>query len=262
MEGTQGGGDAAEQVTPRQGNVTLREDPESRGPCGDAQTTDTDAQSIRGAMTRLTIDAVLFDLDGTLVDSTASVLRNWRRVAAALGRTDQNLVGTLQGIPGPQVLRILEPTLSDERVCQLNQMLIDGEVEDTADVVAAKGAAELIKSLPPRRWGIVTSAPLRLATARLTAARLPIPPVLVTADDVSLGKPEPEPFLLGAHRLGHPASRCLAIEDTPAGIRAADRAGCHTLGVLTTYPHLDGDTVPDLTQVIIRSASLGLTVSY
>jgi len=160
----------------------------------------------------MAVDAVLFDLDGTLVDSTANVLRNWRRIAVALGRDDQDLVGEFQGIPAPQVLRILEPALPDERIRELNQMLIDGEVEDTADVVPAKGAAELLESLPPLRWGIVTSAPLRLAASRLAAAGLPTPPTLVTADDVSRGKPDPGPFLLGARRIGYPAARCLAIE--------------------------------------------------
>jgi sugar-phosphatase len=213
-------------------------------------------------MPELTADAVLFDLDGTLVDSTASVLRNWGRVAAALGRDGEDLVGDWQGIPGPQVLRMVEPGLSDDDVHRLNQMLVDGEVADTAGVVAAKGAAELITRLPAHRWAIVTSAPRRLATARLAAAGLPTPGVLVTADDVSRGKPDPEPFLLGARRIGYPSPRCVVIEDTPAGITAATRAGCSTLGVLTTYPHLDGATIADLTELGVRATGLGLTFSF
>ena len=213
-------------------------------------------------MPQLTVDAVLFDLDGTLVDSTASVHRNWQRIATLLGRDGEDLVGALQGIPGSQVLRIIEPELPEERVHELNQILIEGEIHDTADVVATKGAAELIEAIPGTRWGIVTSAPLRLATARLAAAGLPMPRTLVTADDVAIGKPDPAPFRLGAERIGHPATRCLAIEDAPAGIASATRAGCHTVGVLTTYPHLDGDTVPDLSAVALRLTQHGLTVSY
>jgi sugar-phosphatase len=213
-------------------------------------------------MPQLTVDAVLFDLDGTLVDSTASVHRNWQRIAALLGRDGEDLVGALQGIPGSQVLRIIEPGLPDQRVHELNQNLIEGEIDDTADVVATKGAAELIKAIPEARWGVVTSAPLRLARARLAAAGLPTPRTLVTADDVAIGKPDPAPFRLGAERIGHPATRCLAIEDAPAGIASATRAGCHTVGVLTTYPHLDGDTVPDLSAVALRLTQHGLTVSY
>ena len=213
-------------------------------------------------MPQLTVDAVLFDLDGTLVDSTASVHRNWQRIATLLGREGEDLVGALQGIPGSQVLRIIEPELPDERVHELNRILIEGEIGDTADVVATKGAAELIGAVPEARWGVVTSAPLRLATARLAAAGLPMPRTLVTADDVATGKPDPAPFRLGAERIGHPPARCLAVEDAPAGIASATRAGCRTVGVLTTYPHLDGDTVPDLSALAVRLTPGGLTVSY
>ncbi|HEX8345281.1 MAG TPA: HAD-IA family hydrolase [Actinoplanes sp.] len=213
-------------------------------------------------MTQLTVDAVLFDLDGTLVDSTASVHRNWQRIAALLGRDGEDLVGALQGIPGSQVLRIIEPEMPEERVHELNQILIEGEIDDTADVIATKGAVELIEAIPEQRWGVVTSAPLRLATARLAAAGLPMPRTMVTADDVATGKPDPAPFLLGARLIGHAAARCLAIEDAPAGILAATRAGCHTVGVLTTYPHLDGDTVPDLSAVAVRLTQDGLAISY
>jgi sugar-phosphatase len=195
-------------------------------------------------LSRFTVDAVLFDLDGTLVDSTASVLRNWRRIATILGRDGEDLVGQLQGIPGREVLRIIEPGLSDHRIRELDQALIDGEVADTSDVVAAKGAADL------------------LARARLKAAGLPVPRVLITADDVVTGKPDPAPFRLAAAQIGHPPERCLAVEDAPAGIASARAAGCRTLGVLTTYPSLDADTVPDLTALTIDVVAGGLTVTY
>ncbi|GAA0805415.1 HAD-IA family hydrolase [Spirilliplanes yamanashiensis] len=213
-------------------------------------------------MTRFTVDAVLFDLDGTLVDSTASVHRNWQRIATLIGRAGEDLVGALQGIPGSQVLRIVAPELSDERVHELNRILVEGEIDDTADVVATTGAADLVAAIPAPRWGIVTSAPLRLATARLAAAGLPVPRTLVTADDVATGKPDPAPFRLGAGRIGHPPARCLAVEDAPAGIASATRAGCRTVGVLTTYPRLDGDTVPGLSALAVRHTPRGLTVSY
>jgi sugar-phosphatase len=138
-------------------------------------------------VTRVLADAVLFDLDGTLVDSTASVLRNWRRVAALLGRDGEDLVGNLHGIPGRQVLRMIEPGLSEERIRELDRVLIDGEVADTRDVVPTQGARQLLEAVPTGRWAIVTSGTRRLALARLGAAGLPVPEIMVTADDVRVG---------------------------------------------------------------------------
>ncbi len=213
-------------------------------------------------MPELLVQAVLFDLDGTLVDSTASVLRNWRKVAALLGRPGEDLVGDLHGVPGPQVLKLRAPELSEARIHELNRVLIDGETSDTFDVVPTAGAVELVRRLPADRWAIVTSAPRQLATVRIAAAGLPFPAALVTADDLAVGKPDPEPFRLGASRVGQPAARCLAVEDAPAGITSARAAGCHVLGVLATFSALDADTVPDLTALDIDVTDDGLLVRY
>ncbi len=213
-------------------------------------------------MTLVSADAVLFDLDGTLVDSTASVLRNWRRIAAMLGRDGEDLVGDRHGIPGRQVLRMIEPDLSEERIRELDRALIDGEVADTRDVVPTRGARQLLEAVPEGRWAIVTSGPRRLALARLRAAGLPVPEIMVTADNVRVGKPDPEPFLLAARSLGLPPERCLVIEDAPAGIAAARAAGCPALGVLTTFPALDADTVDDLTAVAVEVTQAGLVVTF
>src|SRR4051812_21097860 len=124
-------------------------------------------------MTQVFMDAVLFDLDGTLVDSTASVLRSWRRIAALLGRDGEDLVGDRHGVPGRQVLRLVEPDLSEERIRELDQALVEGEITDPQDVTATKGALVLLEAIPDDRWAIVTSAPRRLALARLRAAGLP-----------------------------------------------------------------------------------------
>src|SRR3954452_11957912 len=102
-------------------------------------------------MTQVFAEAVLFDLDGTLVDSTASVLRNWRRIASMLGRDGEDLVGDLHGIPGRQVLRMIEPDLSDERIHELDRALIEGEVTDTRDVTATDGALRLLEAVPEDR---------------------------------------------------------------------------------------------------------------
>jgi sugar-phosphatase len=213
-------------------------------------------------MPQVSADTVLFDLDGTLVDSTASVMRNWRRIAAMLGRDGEDLVGDLHGIPGRQVLRMIEPDLSDERIHELDQALIDGEVADTRDVIATRGALQLLEVIPADRWAIVTSGPRRLALARLRAAGLPVPPVLVTADDVRVGKPDPAPYQLAARLMERSPERCLVIEDAPAGIAAARAAGCPALGVLTTFPALDADTVKDLSAVAVEVTADGLVVTY
>jgi sugar-phosphatase len=213
-------------------------------------------------VTQVSADAVLFDLDGTLVDSTASVTRNWARIAVMLGRDGENLNGNLHGIPGRQALRMIEPDLPEERIRELDDALIEGEISDTGDVTAMKGAPQLVEAMPPDRWAVVTSGTRRLALARLRAAGLPVPPVLVTADDVEVGKPDPAPFLLAARSLGLPPERCLVIEDAPAGITAARRAGCHVVGVLTTFPGLDADTVKDLTAVVVEVTPDGLVVTY
>ncbi|MDQ2739532.1 MAG: HAD-IA family hydrolase [Actinomycetota bacterium] len=213
-------------------------------------------------MAELIVGALLLDLDGTLVDSTASVLRNWQKVAELLDRPGEDLVGNLHGIPGRQVLRIRAPGLSERRIEELNQILLDGETSDTFDVVPTVGAVELLRHLPSDRWAIVTSGARRLALARIAAAGLPVPATLVTADDVAIGKPDPEPYRLGARLIGQPAPNCLVIEDAPAGITSARAAGCRVLGVLTTFPRLDADTVPDLSELQVEVTAAGLLVRY
>lgn len=213
-------------------------------------------------MTRVFADALLIDLDGTLVDSTASVLRNWARIAAMLGREGEDILAGRHGIPGRQVLRTIEPSLGEERIRELDRALLEGEVSDTRDVTATRGALPLLEALPMDRWAIVTSGSRRLALARLEAAGLPVPPIMVTADDVRVGKPDPQPYQLGARLMGLPTERCLVLEDAPAGITSARAAGCHVLGVLTTFPELDADTVKDLAAVTVDVTAAGLTVTY
>jgi len=119
------------------------------------------------------------------------------------------------------------------------------ERSDTDGIVALPGSADLLASLPADRWAIVTSGVRPLAEARIRAAGLPVPKVLVTADDVARGKPDPEPFLLAATMLGAPPARCVVLEDAPAGLAAAHAAGMRSVGVTTTYPaeELDADLI-------------------
>jgi sugar-phosphatase len=213
-------------------------------------------------VTTFVVQAVLFDLDGTLVDSVASVNRSWVRICADMGWDPARVIGRFHGMTGAQAIRAVDPDLPEDEVLRLNALLIAGETADTNDVVPVPGADRALEVLPPDRWTIVTSCPLGLAMARLDAAGLPAHPAMVTSEDVVLGKPDPEPFALGASRLGFAPGDCLAIEDAPAGIRSAVAAGCRTLGVLTSHAELPGPTVADLSAVAFESVGDGIRVTF
>lgn len=213
-------------------------------------------------MPQLVVDAILFDLDGTLVDSAASVERNWRRLAAEMGRPFDEIEHLIHGVPARQVIPVIDPGLPAARVEELAQFLLEGESTDTGDVVALPGSLRVLAGLPTNRWAIVTSGSLRLATARITAAGLPMPRHLVTADDVAVGKPDPAPYLKGAEILGFPPARCLVFEDAPAGVASALAAGATVLGLRTTHPELDATTVGSLDEVEFSPDRLGIIVRY
>ncbi len=184
-------------------------------------------------------DAVLFDLDGTLVDSTASVERAWIRWA----REEHVEIERMQGSHGMPAAEIVVRLLPEERHAAAIARIMDYEVNDVDGVVPRPGSADALAALPAGRAAIVTSCTRPLLAARAGAAGLTLPAVTVTADDVSRGKPDPEPFRLGAQRLGFDPARCLVVEDAPAGLTAARAAGCATLAVDGTHPleQLDAD---------------------
>lgn len=172
-------------------------------------------------------DAVLCDLDGVLVDSTASVARSWRRFAGEFGVSAH----TLQDNHGRPARTLVERLLGAEHVAVGLARIGALEVADAASVEPAPGARAFFAGLPEDRRAVVTSGDPAIATARLRAAGIPVPRTLVTVDDVRRGKPDPEPYLVGARRLGVPPERCLVVEDAPAGIAAARAAGCGVLAV-------------------------------
>ena len=203
-----------------------------------------------GTPVEFTVDAILFDLDGTLIDSTGSVERNWGKLADRLGVPFAELEHHIHGVPAVQVLRKLYPgQMTEDEMAGHARFLSENESNDTVGVVAQPGAHELLAALPADRWTIVTSGDSRLAPARLAAAGLPTPAGMVTADQVALGKPHPEPYLLGAQRLGREPGRCLVLEDAPAGVASAKAAGCPVIGLLTTHGELDTVTAPSLRDV-------------
>lgn len=177
--------------------------------------------------------AILFDLDGVLVDSTRSVSRQWRRWAEENHIDPQQVLAIAHGVRTIEVVKRLTPHLdADAEVIKIEQR----EADDHKGVMVMPGAAQLLGSIPEGRWCVVTSGTRRLATARLQLAKLPHPRVLVTADEVARGKPDPEPYLKGAELLGMKPGECLVIEDAPAGIQAAHAGGMKVLGLTSTYP--------------------------
>ncbi len=212
-------------------------------------------------MTTWLVDAILFDLDGTLVDSSGSVERSWRQLAEKIGRPWPQVQPHIHGVPVQQVMRHLEPDMPAERVEELRQFMVESESTDTEGVVAQPGAKELLAALPEERVGIVTSGGARLAGSRIAAAGLPTPAVVVTADDVSVGKPDPAPYLRGAELIGYPPERCLVVEDAPAGVASARAAGCPVIGVLTTHGSLDAPTVASLADIHFTATDGGIGVS-
>jgi sugar-phosphatase len=194
-----------------------------------------------GLLTDLRFDAILFDLDGTLIDSTPVVERVWQRWGAAYG-LEPGRWTFLHGVPARHMLAQLIPASEvDEEYVRLERL----EVADVDGIVVLPGALEALAALPAGRAAIATSGSEPLAKTRIACTNLPTPQVVVTASDTSIGKPDPAPYLLAADRLGVDPARCLVVEDAPAGLTAARAAGCATLAVTTTHEaaELDADAV-------------------
>ncbi|GLC24649.1 HAD-IA family hydrolase [Roseisolibacter agri] len=176
--------------------------------------------------------ALLFDLDGVLADSTASVEMHWRRWAARHALDADALLRVVHGRRAVDTIRAVAPQLDAEAELA---WLVAAEAGDTAGVVAAPGAAALLASLPSDAWAIATSGVRAVAVARLRASDLPVPPVLIAADEIARGKPDPEGYLAAAARLGWPPAACVVLEDAPAGIAAARAAGMACVALTTTH---------------------------
>ncbi len=170
-------------------------------------------------------------MDGVLVDSTPAVARVWRKWAADHGFDPEHVAHIAQGRPSITTIRELLPNSDHEAE---NRVVESMEIEDLEGVVACPGAADLLRSLPPDRWVLVTSSTRPLATVRLRAGGHNVPKHVITGSDITHGKPHPEPFEKAAAMIGVPASDCVVIEDTAAGIRSGKAAGCQVLALRTT----------------------------
>jgi mannitol-1-/sugar-/sorbitol-6-phosphatase len=177
--------------------------------------------------------ALLFDMDGTVLSSIAATERVWTAWALRHGLDVARFLPTIHGVRAVETISNLALPGVDPQA--ETEALTLAEIADTDGIEAIAGVAALLASLPADRWAIVTSAPRALALRRLAAAGLPVPATLVTAEDVTHGKPAPDCFLLAAARLDQPIADCLVFEDAPAGIAAAEAAGAGVVVVTATH---------------------------
>ncbi|MEW1998570.1 HAD family hydrolase [Streptomyces coelicoflavus] len=212
---------------------------------------------------KLHAQALLFDNDGTLVSSLDSVRRCWTRWAVEYGITAEQFGRVeLHGRPAAEIAADLLPTARvAEAVARIEQL----EVEDVpgGGVHLLPGTREFLDALPADRWSVVTSATRRLAEARLDAVGI-LPKTLIAADDITRGKPDPEPYLLGARALGVDPAACVVFEDAPAGLQSGRAAGMRTVALATTHPagELDADlVVEDLSALSALVTDAGIEIS-
>ena len=179
--------------------------------------------------------AFLFDMDGTLLSSIAAAERVWTRWARRHGLDVAAFLPTIHGMRGVETVRRLNlPGVDAEAEAAV---ITREEMDDVDGIEAIAGVRDFLAALPADRWAVVTSAPRELALRRIAAAGLPVPPLLVAAEDVTHGKPAPECFVLAATRLGVAARDCLIFEDAPAGIAAAEAAGASVVVITATHSH-------------------------
>lgn len=179
--------------------------------------------------------AFLFDMDGTVLNSIAAAERIWTTWALRHGIDVPSFLPTIHGARAiDTVNRQGLPGVDAEAEAA---WVTQAEVEDVEGIVEVSGAAQFLKSLPARQWAIVTSAPRELALRRMAAAGIAEPEVLVTAQDVSAGKPDPAGYLLAAQRLGFDVTDCLIFEDASVGIQAAEASGADLVVITSTHPH-------------------------
>jgi len=180
-------------------------------------------------------EKVIFDMDGTLVDSRAVVERAWRKWALKHRVSADEVLAVSHGRRTHEVVQLFAPEGMD--VDREARELEASESGDTEDIRAIPGASALLLWLRDTDWAVVTSATRQLASRRLSAAGLPVPDILISAEDVSIGKPHPQGYLLAVDRLRTRPADCLVFEDAQAGILAAKAAGCDVVAITSAGPH-------------------------
>lgn len=211
----------------------------------------------------VTAKGILFDMDGVLISSIASVRRCWRRWAAKYGVPNAEEYEVPHGVRAIDIVKMLRPDIDAREGLRVIE---DMEVEDISDLQVLPGVKVLLESLPPERWAIVTSSTHRLLLARLKAAGLPIPERIISADMVERGKPDPEPYRRGAMLLGFRPEECIVVEDAPSGVGSGLAAGCRVLGVLGTHSkddlHEANWLLDSLEGLAVKENALGLELRF
>lgn len=182
-------------------------------------------------MQRHECEAIIFDMDGILVDSEALNEKHWQIWAEKKNIALDAIMSIHHGLPAIQTITTVAPHLDAAVEARWFETKLSSDMEG---LLAFDGVKRLLDGLPEGRWGIGTSAPQIIAMNRLRYLQLPIPPIVVTIDDVERGKPAPDPYLLAAARLGKDPEVCIVIEDAPAGIEAAQAAGSRVFAIPTT----------------------------
>ena len=182
-------------------------------------------------MTTVSTQALLFDMDGVLINSIPAVERVWSRWAAGRGLNVHEVLRHAHGRPSIATLRDLLPDADHEAE---NRLIEQAEIDDVADIVPLPGVQELLAALPSDRWAIVTSCTRPLAEVRIRAAGLPRPALFITANEITHGKPNAEPYQKGAVGLGFAPAQCIVVEDALAGIASGKNAGARVIAFTTT----------------------------
>ncbi|TFK55441.1 HAD-like protein [Heliocybe sulcata] len=231
------------------------------------------------AVEKFVVEAVLFDMDGTLVDSTAGVVGAWETFAEKYpGLNVTEILNTAHGVRTVENLErycgITDPDILEKEATRFEKEIVNSSKKNGRQgIVMLPGVREIMQELEPGRslpkpcWTICTSATREYASAALQITGVPVPEVFVAAEDVTQGKPAPDPYLLGAQKAGADPAKCLVVEDAPSGIRSGQAAGCKTLALITSHTRDQMEAckpdylVPNLSAVTMKRVEGGVEVT-